>query len=70
MVLANGGTLGVPEHARDHAIVVAAASPHIPRPLVERLAQAVAWYIRSGGRPVSFVSSLAAGPDPSPRGSP
>jgi protein-L-isoaspartate(D-aspartate) O-methyltransferase len=32
------GTLGVPEHAPYHAIVVAAASPNIPPPLIEQLA--------------------------------
>lgn len=37
-VVVDDGTLGVPEHAPYHAIVVAAASPRIPAPLVEQLA--------------------------------
>jgi protein-L-isoaspartate(D-aspartate) O-methyltransferase len=37
-VVVGDGTLGVPEHAPYHAIVVAAASPRIPPPLVEQLA--------------------------------
>jgi protein-L-isoaspartate(D-aspartate) O-methyltransferase len=37
-VLVGDGTLGVAEHAPYHAIVVAAASPHVPQPLVQQLA--------------------------------
>jgi protein-L-isoaspartate(D-aspartate) O-methyltransferase len=37
-VVVGDGTLGVPEHASYHAIVVAAASPNIPPPLIEQLA--------------------------------
>jgi protein-L-isoaspartate(D-aspartate) O-methyltransferase len=37
-VVVGDGTLGVPEHAPYHAIVVAAASPHVPPPLIEQLA--------------------------------
>jgi protein-L-isoaspartate(D-aspartate) O-methyltransferase len=37
-VVVGDGTLGVPEHAPYHAIVVAAASPNIPPPLIEQLA--------------------------------
>jgi protein-L-isoaspartate(D-aspartate) O-methyltransferase len=37
-VVVGDGTLGVLEHASYHAIVVAAASPHIPPPLIEQLA--------------------------------
>jgi protein-L-isoaspartate(D-aspartate) O-methyltransferase len=37
-VVVGDGTLGVPEHAPYHAIVVAAASPRIPPPLIEQLA--------------------------------
>jgi protein-L-isoaspartate(D-aspartate) O-methyltransferase len=37
-VVVGDGTLGVVEHAPYHAIVVAAASPRIPAPLVEQLA--------------------------------
>jgi protein-L-isoaspartate(D-aspartate) O-methyltransferase len=37
-VVVGDGTLGVPEHAPYQAIVVAAASPHVPGPLVEQLA--------------------------------
>ena len=37
-VVVGDGTLGVPEHAPYQAIVVAAASPTIPPPLVEQLA--------------------------------
>jgi protein-L-isoaspartate(D-aspartate) O-methyltransferase len=36
-VVVGDGTLGVPEHAPYHAVVVAAASPRIPGPLVEQL---------------------------------
>ena len=36
-VIAGDGTLGVPEYAPYHAIVVAAASPRIPLPLIEQL---------------------------------
>ena len=38
-VVVGDGTLGVPEHAPYHAVVVAAASPRIPAPLVEQLAE-------------------------------
>jgi protein-L-isoaspartate(D-aspartate) O-methyltransferase len=37
-VVVSDGTLGVPEHAPYQAIVVAAASPRIPPPLIEQLA--------------------------------
>jgi protein-L-isoaspartate(D-aspartate) O-methyltransferase len=37
IVVVGDGTLGVPEHAPYHAIVVAAASPRIPQPLVDQL---------------------------------
>ncbi len=37
-VLVGDGTLGVPEHAPYQAVVVAAAAPRIPPPLVEQLA--------------------------------
>ena len=37
-VVVGDGTLGVPEHAPYQAIVVAAASPRVPSPLVEQLA--------------------------------
>jgi protein-L-isoaspartate(D-aspartate) O-methyltransferase len=37
-VVVGDGTLGVPEHAPYQAIVVAAASPRVPGPLVEQLA--------------------------------
>jgi protein-L-isoaspartate(D-aspartate) O-methyltransferase len=37
-VVDGDGTLGVPEHAPYQAIVVAAASPRVPGPLVEQLA--------------------------------
>jgi protein-L-isoaspartate(D-aspartate) O-methyltransferase len=37
-VVVGDGTLGVPEHAPYHAIVVAAAAPRVPVPLVEQLA--------------------------------
>ena len=37
-VVVGDGTLGVPEHASYHAIVVAAASPNVPPPLIEQLA--------------------------------
>ncbi|HET9555543.1 MAG TPA: protein-L-isoaspartate(D-aspartate) O-methyltransferase, partial [Actinomycetota bacterium] len=37
-VVVGDGTLGVPEHAPYQAIVVSAASPWVPGPLVEQLA--------------------------------
>jgi protein-L-isoaspartate(D-aspartate) O-methyltransferase len=37
-VMVGDGTLGVPEHAPYQAIVVAAASPRVPGPLIEQLA--------------------------------
>jgi protein-L-isoaspartate(D-aspartate) O-methyltransferase len=37
-VVVGDGTLGIPEHAPYQAIVVAAAAPHIPPPLIEQLA--------------------------------
>jgi protein-L-isoaspartate(D-aspartate) O-methyltransferase len=37
-VVVGDGTLGVPDRAPYHAIVVSAASPHVPAPLVEQLA--------------------------------
>ena len=37
-VVVGDGTLGVPEHAPYQAIVVAAASAHVPGPLIEQLA--------------------------------
>jgi protein-L-isoaspartate(D-aspartate) O-methyltransferase len=46
-VVVGDGTLGVAEHAPYHAIVVAAASPRVPDPLVEQLV--------SGGRLVHPV---------------
>jgi protein-L-isoaspartate(D-aspartate) O-methyltransferase len=36
-VVVGDGTLGVPEHGPYHAIVVAAASPRVPAPLIEQL---------------------------------
>ena len=38
MVLVGDGTMGVPDHAPYQAIVVSAAAPHVPAPLVEQLA--------------------------------
>ena len=46
-VVVGDGTLGVPEHAPYQAIVVAAAAPRVPGPLIEQLA--------SGGRLVHPV---------------
>ena len=37
-VVVGDGTLGVPEHAPYEAIVVAAAAPHVPGPLIDQLA--------------------------------
>jgi protein-L-isoaspartate(D-aspartate) O-methyltransferase len=37
-VVVGDGTLGVPEHAPYQAIVVAAAAPRVPEPLIEQLA--------------------------------
>jgi protein-L-isoaspartate(D-aspartate) O-methyltransferase len=37
-VVVGDGTLGVPEHAPYQAILVAAAAPHVPDPLIEQLA--------------------------------
>lgn len=38
-VFVSDGTLGLPEHAPYDAIVIAAAAPEVPRPLVEQLAE-------------------------------
>jgi protein-L-isoaspartate(D-aspartate) O-methyltransferase len=38
-VVVGDGTLGVPDHAPFDAIVVSAAAPHVPPPLVEQLTQ-------------------------------
>jgi protein-L-isoaspartate(D-aspartate) O-methyltransferase len=38
-VIVGDGTLGIPEHAPYQAIVVSAASPRVPAPLVEQLAR-------------------------------
>ena len=38
-VVVGDGTLGVPEHAPYQAIVISAAAPRVPGPLVEQLAQ-------------------------------
>ena len=46
-VVVGDGTLGVPEHAPYQAIVVAAAAPRVPPPLVEQLARGAGWSIRS-----------------------
>jgi protein-L-isoaspartate(D-aspartate) O-methyltransferase len=46
-VVVGDGTLGVPEHAPYHAIVVAAASPRNPPPLIEQFAPEDGWCIRS-----------------------
>jgi protein-L-isoaspartate(D-aspartate) O-methyltransferase len=45
-VVVGDGTLGVPEHAPYHAIVVAAASPRNPPPLIEQFAPEDGWCIR------------------------
>jgi protein-L-isoaspartate(D-aspartate) O-methyltransferase len=39
ILVVGDGTLGLPDHAPYHAIVVAAASPDVPRPLVEQLVE-------------------------------
>jgi protein-L-isoaspartate(D-aspartate) O-methyltransferase len=38
MVVVGDGTLGLPEYGPDQAIVVAAAAPRVPAPLIEQLA--------------------------------
>jgi protein-L-isoaspartate(D-aspartate) O-methyltransferase len=46
-VVVGDGTLGVPEHAPDQAIIVAAASPRVPAPLIQQRAWGAGWSIRS-----------------------
>ena len=57
------GTLGVPEHAPYQAIVVAAASPKVPAPLAEQLADG-GWLVHPvgpGGREVVTAFHKRAG---------
>jgi protein-L-isoaspartate(D-aspartate) O-methyltransferase len=49
-IVVGDGTLGVPEHAPYDAVIITAATPRIPPPLVEQLAE--------GGRLVAPVGSL------------
>jgi protein-L-isoaspartate(D-aspartate) O-methyltransferase len=51
-VVVGDGTTGLPEHAPFDAILVSAAFPRVPRPLVEQLA--------SGGRLVQPIGSGGA----------
>ena len=47
MVVVGDGTLGLPEYGPYQAIVVAAAAPRVPAPLIEQLAPGDGWCIRS-----------------------
>jgi protein-L-isoaspartate(D-aspartate) O-methyltransferase len=62
-VVVGDGTLGVPEHAPYQAIVVAAASPQVPGPLVAQLADGgrLVHPVGPGGREEVTVFSKRAG---------
>ena len=62
-VVVGDGTLGVPEHAPYQAIVVAAASPRVPGPLVAQLADGgrLVHPVGPGGREEVTVFSKRAG---------
>lgn len=56
IVHAGDGTLGWPEHAPYNAIVVTAAAPHVPKPLLEQLITGGKLVIPVG--PTSYLQTL------------
>src|SRR5438093_306165 len=57
------GTLGWPTAARYDAIIVAAAAPQIPRPLIEQLGPGGRVVLPMGGEELQGLVRMRRGPD-------